>query len=86
MAHDPKELAFALALFNHRDPKPGEVWVHIKTRGIYTIVCRSLEEATLDPLIVYKRHHENEAEDPMEQDICWTRTLDDFNSKFIKVE
>jgi hypothetical protein len=49
MAHDPKELAFALALFNHRDPKPGEVWVHIKTRGIYTIVCRSLEEAPSIP-------------------------------------
>jgi hypothetical protein len=49
-------------------PRPGEVWEHYKG-GIYSIVCTSVKEDTLEALVTY---HSNLKGDN------WTRTLVDF--------
>lgn len=33
-------------------PQPGEVYSHYKG-GIYTVMCRAVQEDTLEPLVIY---------------------------------
>jgi hypothetical protein len=49
-------------------PQPGEVYRHYKG-GIYSIVARSIQEDTLEPLVTY---HSNL------KGTNWTRTLANF--------
>jgi len=35
-------------------PEPGQVWQHVRTGGLYEIVCNAQEEATLRLLTVYR--------------------------------
>jgi hypothetical protein len=49
-------------------PLPGEVYRHYKG-GIYSIVCRSIKEDTLEPLVTY---HSNA------KGTNWTRTVENF--------
>lgn len=49
-------------------PQPGERWIHYKG-GSYIILCRSISETTLEPLVTYKSE---------EKGYVWTRTLKNF--------
>lgn len=53
---------------SHFGPQPGQIWRHFKG-GLYSIVCRSVKEDTLEPLVTYhgNAHGTN-----------WTRTLANF--------
>lgn len=66
MSDDPKDAAQA-----HLDSlgiRPGAIYRHYKG-GLYTVVCASLKEDTLEPMITYRSN---------EKGACWTRTADNF--------
>jgi hypothetical protein len=58
----------AQAAFPDDAPDVGQVWEHYRG-GLYSIVCRSLKEDDLTPLITY---HSNL------KGTNWTRTLENF--------
>lgn len=49
----------------------GQVWYHTKTRSLYEIVCLSVDEVRLVPLVTYRSLMKN---------YTWTRDLDVFLS------
>lgn len=51
-------------------PEQGQTYRHYKG-GLYMIVCRSVDEATLGQLVTYRSR---------ERGTVWTRTLEDFQA------
>jgi Protein of unknown function (DUF1653) len=49
--------------------RPGDIWVHERTRGRYSVVCVALEEATETEVIVYRS---------LSNGVAWTRPLEQF--------
>lgn len=50
-------------------PLPGEIYRHIKTGGLYRILCNASVESTLEPVVVYQSKQDGR---------CWTRPLEEF--------
>jgi hypothetical protein len=50
-------------------PLPGEIYRHVKTGGLYRVVCIASVEATLELVVVYQSEQDGR---------CWTRPLDEF--------
>lgn len=50
-------------------PKPGDVAKHLKTGGIYRVLCVGKIEATLEPVVVYQSQKDGEV---------WIRPLGEF--------
>ena len=50
-------------------PKPGQVWRHNASGGLYSIVAVGLDEATLVPVVTYFG---------LESGVTWTRPVAEF--------
>jgi hypothetical protein len=50
-------------------PLPGENYRHVKTGGLYRILCIASVESTLERVVVYQSEQDGR---------CWTRPLDEF--------
>jgi hypothetical protein len=58
-------------------PLPNDYYRHLKTGGLYTIVCIACEEATECPVVVYRSQQDHRT---------WTRPLEEFmDGRFQKV-
>lgn len=52
-----------------KTPEGGDTYRHIKTGGYYTVICIAYEEATENPVVVYRSNQEPRT---------WTRPLAEF--------
>lgn len=50
-------------------PQPYEIWRHWKSRGLYAIDARAIDEATLTPVVIYRS---------LKDKVVWSRPLADF--------
>lgn len=66
MANDAKIQAVAKST---EGPQPYEIYRHYKTRGLYAIDARAIEEATLTPVVIYRS---------LQDKVVWSRPLADF--------
>lgn len=65
-----------------RDPSsqsPFQLWLHIKTSNLYAVLYHGVEEATLTPIVIYRRE---DGTGPV-----WTRPCDEFyDGRFVPYE
>lgn len=50
-------------------PLSSEIYRHVKTGGLYRVLCIASVEATLELVVVYQSEQDGR---------CWTRPLDEF--------
>lgn len=61
-------------------PRRGSWWTH-RRGALVRVVCCSLDEATLEPLVTY-RHAQDDMR-PLSESVLWTRPLAAFLERFI---
>ncbi len=64
-----KDLAQSLSM-SEESPAIGDIYEHYKG-GLYVVLCRSVDEETLQPLVTYRSNLKG---------YTWTRTLKNFTA------